>query len=161
MAREDFFIRRWRPLLIATVLTGLAGCANPFEPQPTAAPPEPVTSESLPRLAKPAGPTQRGIATYYGKSFTNKPMADGTPFDPKSDSAASKTLPLGSRAEVTNLDNGKTALVTIRDRGPHAEGAIIDVSPKTAETLGMKQKGKVRVRVKPIGEGEIKEAQKE
>src|SRR5690348_11107269 len=124
MAHEDSVIRRWRPLLIATVLTGLAGCANPFfEPQPTAAPQEPVTSEGL-APPKTAAPAQRGIATYYAKKFAYRPMADGTPFDPKSDSAASKTLPLGSKAEVTNLDNGKKAVVTIRDRGPHAPGAI-------------------------------------
>ena len=160
MAREDFLSRRWRSLLIATVLTGLAGCANPFfEPQPSAAPQEPVTSESLGRPAKPAGPAQRGIATYYAKSFTNKTMADGTPFDPKSDSAAHKTLPLGTRAEVTNLDNGRKAVVTIRDRGPHANGAILDVSPKTAEKLGMIHRGKAHVRVTPLKD-EIREAQK-
>lgn len=161
MARENSSTRRWRSFLIATVLTGLAGCANPFfEPQPSAAPQEPVTSESLFRPAKPAAPAQRGIATYYAKSFTNKTMADGTPFNPRSDSAASKTLPLGSRAEVINLDNGRKALVTIRDRGPHAHGAIIDVSPKTAEKLGMVHRGKARVRVTPLAEGELKEAQR-
>jgi rare lipoprotein A len=160
MGHEDSSARRWRLFLIATVLTGLAGCANPFfEPQPDAAPREPVTSEGLSAPAKPATPAQHGIATYYAKKFTNRTMADGTPFDPKSDSAASNTLPLGSKAEVTNLHNGRKAVVTIRDRGPHAHGAIIDVSPKTAEKLGMVHKGKANVRVKPLG-GATKEAQK-
>jgi rare lipoprotein A len=139
MGHEDSSARRWRLFLIATVLTGLAGCANPFfEPQPDAAPREPVTSEGLSAPAKPATPAQHGIATYYAKKFTNRTMADGTPFDPKSDSAASNTLPLGSKAEVTNLHDG---------------------SPKTAEKLGMVHKGKANVRVKPLG-GATKEAQK-
>lgn len=150
MARKRTLTSRWATGLVAASLLGLAGCTDLFqEPRPVAAPAEPVTSEALPAPRAPT-PSQRGIATYYAKKFTNRLMADGGRFDPRSDSAASKTLPLGSRAEVVNLDNGRKATVTIRDRGPNVRGAIIDVSPKTAELLGMTHRGRARVRVTPL-----------
>lgn len=77
-------------------------------------------------------------------------MADGGRFDPRSDTAAHRTLPLGSKARVRNLQNGRTATVTVRDRGPHAPGRILDVSPGTAERLGMKEDGVAAVEVAPV-----------
>lgn len=76
-------------------------------------------------------------------------MADGTPFNPASDSAASKSLPLGTTAQVTNLQNGRTATVQIRDRGPYRAGRIIDVSPGTAGALGMPRHSTAPVTVAP------------
>jgi rare lipoprotein A len=160
MARKKTLTERWAVGLVAASLLGLAGCTDLFEePRPVAAPSEPVTTESLPRPARPASPSQHGIATYYARKFTNRLMADGSRFDPRSDSAASQTLPLGSRAEVTNLDNGRKAIVTIRDRGPHVRGAIIDVSPKTAEALGMMHRGRARVQVTPLAAEQTKRPQ--
>ncbi|HEY0858816.1 MAG TPA: septal ring lytic transglycosylase RlpA family protein [Albitalea sp.] len=78
-------------------------------------------------------------------------MADGTPMDPAADNAASKTLPLGTRARVTNLETGRSAVVTIQDRGPHVKGRIIDVSPSTARRIGLtREDGVARVAVTPI-----------
>jgi rare lipoprotein A len=77
-------------------------------------------------------------------------MADGTPMNPQSDSAASKTLPLGTKARVTNLENGNSEVVQIRDRGPYVKDRIVDVSPKTADKLGLKKDGTAPVEVKPI-----------
>ena len=77
-------------------------------------------------------------------------MADGTPMNPESNHAASKTLPLGTKAKVTNLKNGKSAVVEIRDRGPYVEGRSIDVTPKTARELGMVKDGVAPVEVTPI-----------
>jgi rare lipoprotein A len=77
-------------------------------------------------------------------------MADGTPFNPASDTAASKTLPLGTTARVTNLKNGRTATVRVGDRGPYKAGRIIDVSPGTAGALGMKNDGVAPVAVVPL-----------
>ena len=74
-------------------------------------------------------------------------MADGTRLHRDSDSAASRTLPFGTVARVTNLGNGRSAVVTIRDRGPHGRGRIIDVSPATARQLGMVKSGTARVEV--------------
>jgi rare lipoprotein A len=93
---------------------------------------------------------QRGQASYYGKEFFGRKMADGTPMDPDSNIAASKSLPLGTVAEVTNLENGKSEIVEIRDRGPYIEGRIVDVTPKTAEKLGFKEEGVAPVVVEPI-----------
>jgi rare lipoprotein A len=68
-----------------------------------------------------------------------------------SDSAAHKTLPLGSRARVTNLETGESATVVIRDRGPHVPGRIIDLSPSTAREIGITPKeGVGRVTVEPL-----------
>lgn len=97
-----------------------------------------------------SGKKRRGEASYYGREFVGKPMADGTAMDPKSDAAASRSLPLGTRARVKNLDSGKSAEVEIRDRGPYVEGRIIDVTPKTAEQLDMKEEGVAPVEVTPI-----------
>ena len=77
-------------------------------------------------------------------------MANGAPMDPNSNNAASKTLPLGTKARVTNMRNGKSAVVVIKDRGPHVKGRIIDLSPATAKTIGAGKQGVVPVQVTPI-----------
>ena len=97
-----------------------------------------------------SGKPRKGKASYYGQKFYSKKMADGTSMNPQSDSAASKTLPLGTKARVTNLENGKNEVVEIRDRGPYVKDRIVDVSPKTADKLGLKENGTAPVEVKPV-----------
>jgi rare lipoprotein A len=97
-----------------------------------------------------SGQAHRGKASFYGGPFAGKKMADGTPMNPKADIAASKTLPLGTVARVTNLENGKSSTVEIKDRGPYVDGRIIDVSPRVAEKLDMKRQGVALVVVAPI-----------
>jgi rare lipoprotein A len=71
--------------------------------------------------------------------------------DPKGDNAASRTLPLGTTAKVTNVETGKTAVVTIEDRGPYVDGRLVDLSPATAEKIGITPKqGIAKVVVAPI-----------
>jgi rare lipoprotein A len=71
--------------------------------------------------------------------------------DPQGENAASRTLPLGTRALVTNLQTGQSALVTIRDRGPYVKGRIVDLSPATARLVGITPKeGLAKVAVTPI-----------
>lgn len=77
-------------------------------------------------------------------------MADGTPMNPHAAIAASRTLPLGTKARVTNLENGKSSVVEIKDRGPYVDGRIVDLSPKIAQQLGMKEQGVAPVEVAPI-----------
>lgn len=77
-------------------------------------------------------------------------MADGTPMNPQANIAASRTLPLGTKAEVTNLENGKSEVVEIRDRGPYVDGRIIDLSPKIADSLDITEQGIASVEVRPI-----------
>jgi rare lipoprotein A len=105
--------------------------------------------------------TQTGVASYYGPQFNGRPMADGTPFDPESDVAASRTLPLGTWVRVTNLENGRSEVVQIRDRGPYIDGRIIDLSPRTARRLDMIEQGLAKVEVVPLTEDERQLAQTE
>lgn len=107
------------------------------------------TSAAKPKIDR-SGKTQTGKASYYAKKFHGKKMADGTPMNPDSNVAASKTLPLGTTAKVTNLENGKSEVVEIRDRGPFVPGRIVDVSPKVADKLDMKKEGIATVEVDPI-----------
>ena len=97
-----------------------------------------------------SGKVRKGKASYYGQKFYRKKMADGTRMNPRSNAAASKTLPLGTTAEVTNLKNGESDVVEIRDRGPYVKDRIVDVSPETADKLGIKKEGTAPVEVKPI-----------
>jgi rare lipoprotein A len=97
-----------------------------------------------------SGKARKGKASYYSHKFYTKKMADGTRMNPQSNAAASKTLPLGTKARVTNLENGNQEVVEIRDRGPYVKDRIVDVSPTTADKLGLKEGGTARVEVKPI-----------
>jgi rare lipoprotein A len=97
-----------------------------------------------------SGNARSGKASYYAGKFNGRKMADGTRMDPNADVAASKTLPLGTTARVTNLESGKSAVVEIRDRGPYVRDRIVDVTPKVAEKLDMKEEGVAPVVVKPI-----------
>lgn len=96
---------------------------------------------------------QKGRASVYAASLRGRRMADGTRFDPASDAAASKSLPLGTRARVTNLANGRTALVTVRDRGPRGRGRILDLSPGSAAVLGVDRSGTAPVTVAALATG--------
>ena len=77
-------------------------------------------------------------------------MANGERFSPSSNAAASKVLPLGTKAKVTNLDNGKSETVEVKDRGPAVPGRVMDVSPSTAEKLGMKKDGTASAEITPM-----------
>jgi rare lipoprotein A len=97
---------------------------------------------------------QVGVASIYSRKLAGRRMANGVPLRLDRHHAASTTLPLGSTALVTNLANGKRALVTITDRGPFVRGRIIDLTPVTAMQLGIGGLGKVEVaRVAPLKEG--------
>ena len=98
-----------------------------------------------------SGKKQVGKASFYARKFEGRTMADGKPMDPRDDNAASKTLPLGTTAKVTNLETGQSAVVTIQDRGPYVPGRIVDLSPATAEKIGLdKEEGLAPVEVAPI-----------
>lgn len=90
---------------------------------------------------------ETGIASWYGPKFHGKPTANGEIFDQNMITAAHPTLPLPSAVRVTNLDNGRTILLRINDRGPFARGRIIDLSRRAAQLLGFEKKGTAKVRV--------------
>jgi len=94
---------------------------------------------------------QVGEASIYSHKFAYKTMANGKKMDPNDDNAASKTLPLGTKAKVTNLETGLSTMVTIEDRGPYVKGRIVDLSPAKAEEIGLSLKeGVAKVEVVPI-----------
>lgn len=94
---------------------------------------------------------QVGKASIYAKRFSHRRMANGNRMDPNGTNAASKTLPLGTKALVRNLETGKSAVVTIEDRGPFVPGRIVDLSPATAEQIGLDHKqGLAVVEVTPV-----------
>lgn len=91
--------------------------------------------------------TQTGLASWYGPGFHGKRTANGEIFNRNELTAAHKTLQMPSMVRVTNLENGRSLVVRINDRGPYAHGRIIDLSEKAAELLGMKNKGTAKVRI--------------
>jgi len=99
---------------------------------------------------------QVGIASYYGKEFHRKLTANGQKFNMYKVSAAHKTLPLGTRVKVTNLNNGKSIRLTINDRGPFKKGRILDLSYKAAQKLGFVNQGTTKVRIDVIKLGDNK-----
>ncbi|MGE4044434.1 MAG: septal ring lytic transglycosylase RlpA family protein [Acetobacteraceae bacterium] len=97
-----------------------------------------------------SGRKERGKASYYARKFSGRTMADGRKMNLKDNIAASKTLPLGSIAEITNLETGDSVTVKVQDRGPFVAGRVIDVSPKVADDLALKKDGVAQVEVRPI-----------
>ncbi|WES32254.1 septal ring lytic transglycosylase RlpA family protein [Varunaivibrio sulfuroxidans] len=90
---------------------------------------------------------ETGIASWYGPKFHGRRTANGERYDMTAISAAHRTLPLPSIVRVTNLQNGRSLVVRVNDRGPYARGRIIDVSRRAAQLLGFLKKGTARVRV--------------
>lgn len=92
-----------------------------------------------------------GIASWYGPQFHRRLTANGEIFDMNRLSAAHTTLPLPSMVEVTNLENGRSLVVRVNDRGPFANDRIIDMSRAAARKLDFEQQGIARVRVRYVG----------
>lgn len=94
---------------------------------------------------------QTGVASWYGSEFGGRPTANGERFDPRGLTAAHTTLPMPSRVQVTNLENGRNIVVRVNDRGPFKRGRIIDLSEAAADRLGFREAGVARVRVRYLG----------
>ena len=91
--------------------------------------------------------TEVGEASWYGPGFHGKKTATGEVFDQTKMTAAHPTLPLGTKAEVTNLENDKKVEVKINDRGPYVEDRVIDVSRAAAKKLDMVKEGTAQVKI--------------
>ena len=96
------------------------------------------------------GYVEQGTASYYGKKFHGRLTSNQEVYDMYAFTAAHKTLPLPSFARVTNLDNGKSVVVRVNDRGPFHEGRVIDLSYAAAVKLGITQRGTGRVEVRAL-----------
>ncbi|WP_282361769.1 septal ring lytic transglycosylase RlpA family protein [Pseudomonas sp. PS01300] len=121
----------WRSLsALLALFTLLAGCAS--------------------HTLDPRGYDQTGTASYYGSRHHGKRTASGEPFDQHGLTAAHRSLPFGTRVQVTNLANDRRVVVRINDRGPHTRGRLIDLSRAAADQLGMLRSGTARVRVQSL-----------
>ena len=101
------------------------------------------------------GYDETGIASWYGTEFHGRVTADGEVFDRTAITGAHPTLPMPTNVRVTNLENGKSIVVRVNDRGPFANGRIIDLSERAADLLGYKLKGTARVRVTFLSKADL------
>ncbi len=93
---------------------------------------------------------QTGEASWYGRWHQGRKTANGERFDQHELTAAHPTLPLGTAATITNLDNGKSVRVTINDRGPYAKGRDLDLSRAAAQRIGIAEDGAAPVRIDAV-----------
>lgn len=146
--------------LVAVMGVGVAACnhhvaadvcrASQAPPASQDDTPQPTTAAAR-RRPDLSGVTRFGQASFYARWFAHREMADGAKMNPQGDNAASKTLPLGTTAKVTNIETGQSAVVSIQDRGPYVKGRIVDLSPATARKIGITHHlGIAEVKVAPI-----------
>jgi len=91
--------------------------------------------------------SEQGLASWYGPGFYGRKTASGELYDGKEMTAAHRTLPFNSRVKVTRIDDGRSVLVRINDRGPWTKGCIIDLSRAAAKKLGLSGIAKVVIRL--------------
>jgi rare lipoprotein A len=92
--------------------------------------------------------TRKGLASYYADSYEGKTTANGEIYRQGKITAAHKTLPFGTKVEVTNLSNNKTVVVRINDRGPYIRGRIIDLTKAAAKEIDMVGAGVAKVKIR-------------
>lgn len=155
--------------LAGAVLCGLlaAGCAGPERrpaPGPSPSPQDPgeplsergnhspyrVLGKTYHVLPTARGYVEDGIASWYGEPFHGRPTSNQEIYDMHKLTAAHKSLPLPTYAEVTNLENGRSVVVRVNDRGPFKDDRIIDLSFAAARELGMVEAGTALVQVKAL-----------
>ncbi len=156
MVAPQSFSHRLRPWPLVLVLVALlAGCGGGSGPRPATGEgghyklgrPYEING----RWYEPAYDPQysaRGIASWYGEPFHGRTTANGERFDKNRLSAAHTTLPLPSLVEVTNVENGKSLVLRVNDRGPFVGDRLIDLSEAAAAELGFKQDGLAEVEVR-------------
>ena len=159
-----------RPAFLAALCLAATGCATATEgtrPRPSRTPVPPATStpatptpEAPPPLVKPTPPrpaVQTGKASWYGDAHHGKKTASGEAYDMHELTAAHRSLPLGTRVRVINVENDRAVVVRINDRGPFVRGRIIDLSRAAARELGPLGSGVFTVRIEVLedaaGEG--------
>lgn len=98
----------------------------------------------------PKGPKMKGIASWYGPGYYGRRTASGEIYTGNDFTAAHNSLPLNTYVRVINLENGKSVIVRINDRGPFVRGRIIDLSYAAAKEIGMIEKGTAPVRLRII-----------
>ena len=131
------------PVLLLIILVACAPRTRPTAPTtgPTA----------IPTTTAPTGSSATfyddGVASWYGPNFVGRPTANGEIFDPSQLTAAHQTLPFDTLVQVTHLENGRSVVVRINDRGPFVDRRIIDLSRAAAERIDMIGSGTAQVRL--------------
>ena len=97
------------------------------------------------------GFVEKGVASWYGKDFHGRKTSNGETYDMYAMTAAHKTLPMNVYLRVTNLDNGRSTVVRVNDRGPFVKSRIIDLSYTAANELGVVGPGTAPVRIEALG----------
>ncbi|MSP21368.1 MAG: septal ring lytic transglycosylase RlpA family protein [Alphaproteobacteria bacterium] len=152
---------------ILAVFVALAGCVQPqvaarVPPVPTAALPAPGQDGPY-KVGNPylingvkyepkedPNYSSTGIASWYGYPFHGQRTANGEVYDMNALTAAHQTLPMPTYVRVTNLENGRSVILKVNDRGPFVQGRIIDLSHRAAQLLGYAEKGTAMVRVEAV-----------
>jgi rare lipoprotein A (peptidoglycan hydrolase) len=134
----------WQITLIGAL--AVSGCGSQFSGEHSDAQDRQTKQEQGSAAAKPVH-KEIGEASWYGPGFQGKETANGETFDQKEMTAAHPTLPMGTKAKVTNLENGKKVEVRINDRGPYADDRVIDLSGAAAKKLDMKEDGTAQVKI--------------
>jgi rare lipoprotein A (peptidoglycan hydrolase) len=106
--------------------------------------------QKTPQYSVPLARVYRGQASWYGPGFFGNQTASGEIYRPGTMTAAHRSLPFGTRVRVTNLNNGRTQIVTINDRGPFIGGRIIDLGEGAASSLGVKSSGVAPVKLEVL-----------
>lgn len=165
-------MRAWGGIaVVCGALLVITGCghrervaAAPPPPPPIAAAPLP-TPKPTPEAGTEEVPqgrpiyTEVGMASWYGPPYNNRRGANGKIYDQNAVTAAHRTLPIGSLIRVTNLANGRSAMMRVTDRGPFVPGRVLDLSLGAAKELGIWRAGTAKVRIdvyaspKPIYQG--------
>ncbi|PIE82416.1 MAG: hypothetical protein CSA10_00685 [Cardiobacteriales bacterium] len=109
-----------------------------------------VRGKTYHTLAESEGFTQEGKASWYGPGFHGRKTASGEIFDMNAFTAAHKELPMGTRIEVTNLNNGKSIVVRVNDRGPFHGNRVLDLSRAAAKELGVIKSGTAKVSIRAL-----------
>lgn len=145
--------RPWTLGAAALALLVYGGVAVRDAGRPAPPPPRPeIATRAVPAAEWSAGPAHRGQASWYGRELHGNRTASGERFDMNALTAAHRTLPLGSYARVKNLDNGRSVVVKINDRGPHARRRTIDLSWAAAREIAMVGAGTAQVEVAPLAD---------
>lgn len=106
---------------------------------------------SITTAESPAGFIQKGKASFYSKKFHGRKTAGGERVDSEAFAAAHRSLPFNTMVEITNLDNNRSVIVRINDRGPFSKGRVVDMTYAAAKAIGMIQRGVANVQLRVVG----------
>ncbi len=147
-------LRRYLYILLVICSVGLmlcfVSCASKPKSKVTGTKPYTVRGQKYYPLQTADGYDEEGVASWYGPGFHGKLTANGETYNQNALTAAHKLLPLGTTVRVTNLENGKSLVLRINDRGPFVHDRIIDLSKRAAQRLDMYNQGIAKVRVQAI-----------